>query len=174
MMKPSLEKAFNDQIQAELFSFYLYLSMAAFFKDVRLDGFSHWMSVQSQEEMAHALKLLHHLNQRGARVRLQALEAPPFEWSSPAVAVQAVVEHERYVTGRIHSLLELAEAEKDHAAAVLLHWFVNEQVEEEESSDSLYHQVKAVEGNPAGLLILDRELAQRPQASAAAAPADAT
>jgi ferritin len=169
MINAKVEESLNDQIHAEFFSFYLYLSVSSYFKTVHLDGFSHWFHIQAQEEYAHAMKLVDYLNERGGAVRLKALEAPQAEWPSPADAVQAALEHEQYITGRINTLLDLASQERDHATTVLMHWYVNEQVEEEATADTLYHQVKMLEDSPHGLLMLDRELAGRPAPTAATA-----
>ncbi len=161
MVSPTIEKALNEQTHAEFYSFYLYLSVAAWFADRHLDGFAEWMEAQAQEEMDHAMKLFHHLQDRGGRVRLLALEEPPAEWDGPVEAVAAVLEHERYITGRINALADIAAKENDHATQVFLHWYISEQVEEEATADRLYHQVKALADSPHGLLMLDRELAGR-------------
>ncbi len=160
-MNAKVERAVNEQIHAEFFSFYLYLSVAAYFTAKHLDGFSHWMRIQAQEEFRHAMKLFDYLNERGGTVELMALQAPQREWSSPSAAVEAVLEHEKLISGRINALVDLADAENDHATTVLLHWYVSEQVEEEATADTLYHQVKMVEDSPHGLLMIDRELAGR-------------
>jgi ferritin len=162
MMNDKVEKALNEQIHAEFFSFYLYLSVSAYFTTEHLDGFAHWMRIQAQEEFGHAMKLFDYLNERGGTVRLAALDAPQVEWKSASDAVGAVLEHERHISERINNIVDLATSEKDHATTVVLHWYVNEQVEEESTADTLYHQVKMLEGNPHGLLMLDRELAGRP------------
>jgi ferritin len=160
-MDAKVEKALNEQIHAEFFSFYLYLSVSAWFTTHHLDGFAHWMTVQAQEEFAHAMKLFDYLNERGGTVELKALEAPKREWSSPSAAVESVLNHEKHISQRINELVNLANSVQDHATTVLLHWYVNEQVEEEATADTLYHQVKMLDKSPAGLLMLDRELAGR-------------
>ena len=161
-MNPKVEKALNEQIHAEFFSYYLYLSVSAFFTAIHLDGFAHWMRIQAQEEFGHAMKLFDYLNERGGAVQLAALDGPQREWDSPATAVKAVLNHERAISERINRLVDLATAENDHATTVMLHWYVNEQVEEEATSETLFHQVKMVESSPHGLLMIDRELAGRP------------
>jgi ferritin len=163
-MNDKVADALNEQIQAEFFSFYLYLAVAAYFKGQHLDGFSHWMRVQAYEEFGHAMKLFDFVAERGAEVRLLPLDAPRATWESPSAAVHDVLEHERHISERIDSLVNQATAEQDHATTVFLHWYVNEQVEEVATADTLYHQVKMVEGSPQGLLMLDRELAGRPGA----------
>jgi len=170
-MKPKVENALNEQIQAEFFSFYLYLSVSAYFTTEHLDGFAHWMRIQAQEEFGHAMKLFDYLNERGGTVRLAALDAPQVEWKSASDAVGAVLDHERHISERINSLVNLANSENDHATTVVLHWYVNEQVEEESTADTLFHQVKMLEDSPHGLLMLDRELARRPAAAVPTAEA---
>ena len=160
-MDVKVEKALNEQIHAEFFSFYLYLSVSAYFSAQHLDGFSHWMKIQAQEELAHAMKLFDYLNERGGSVQLAAMEAPQREWASPSAAVEAVLNHERHISTRINELVNLANSVKDHATTVVLHWYVNEQVEEEATADTLFHQVRMLEDSPHGLLMLDRELAGR-------------
>ena len=166
-MNAQVEQALNEQIHAEFFSFYLYLSVSAYFTTQHLDGFAHWMRVQAQEEFGHAMKLFDYLNERGGTVLLKALDSPQSEWTSPSDAVEAVLNHERYISQRINDLVNLANSEKDHATTVVLHWYVNEQVEEEATADTLYHQVKMLEDSPHGLLMLDRELAGRTLEAAA-------
>jgi ferritin len=122
------------------------------------------MRIQAQEEFAHAMKLFDYLNERGGTVELMALDAPQREWDSPSAAVEAVLKHEQYISRRINELVDLAGTENDHATTVVLHWYVNEQVEEEATADTLFHQVQMVEGNAHGLLMIDRELAGRPAA----------
>ncbi len=165
-MDAKVEQALNEQIHAEFFSFYLYLSVSAYFTAQHLDGFAHWMTIQAQEEFSHAMKLFDYLNERGGTVELLALDAPQREWASPAAAVETVLNHEKHISQRINDLVNLANAENDHATTVVLHWYVNEQVEEEATADTLYHQVKMLEDSPHGLLMLDRELAGRTLAPA--------
>jgi len=160
-MNAKIEKALNEQIHAEIFSFYLYLSVSAWFRNRHLDGFGHWMNLQAQEEMEHAMKLFDYLIERGGEVKLMPLDAPPHEWDSPTAAVEAVLHHEQYITGRINDLVNVSTAEGDHATTVMLHWYVSEQVEEEANADTLFNQVRMLEGSNHGLLMLDRELATR-------------
>ena len=162
IMNPKVEKALNEQIHAEFFSFYLYLSVAAYFTANHLDGFSHWMRIQAQEELGHAMKLFDYVNERGGNIELMALDSPEREWPSASAAIETALNHERFISQRINDLVDLATAENDHATTVMLHWYVNEQVEEEATADTLFHQVQMVEGNPHGLLMIDRELSGRP------------
>ena len=161
-MNPKVEKALNEQIHAEFFSFYPYLSVSAYFTTLHLDGFAHWMRIQAQEESGHAMKLFDFLNERGGKVELLPLDRPTREWASPSAAVETVLNHERAISERINKLVDLATNENDHATTVMLHWYVSEQVEEEATAETLFHQVKMVEASPHGLLMIDRELAGRP------------
>jgi ferritin len=161
MIGNKMEKALNDQINAELYSAYLYLSMVAYFESVNLSGFATWMRVQTQEEIMHAMKMYDYVNERGGRVILKAIDEPPAKWKSPLAAFEAAYKHEQLVTGRINDLVDLAIKEKDHAANTFLQWFVNEQVEEETSADAVVQQLKMAEGAPGALFMIDRELGQR-------------
>lgn len=169
MLSDKVQTAINDQIHEELYSFYLYLSMAAYFTDAHLDGFAHWMRIQAEEEYGHAMKLFDYVHDRGGRVRLQQIDSPPAEWASPAAAVEEVLGHERHISGRINHLVNIATDERDHATAAMLQWYVNEQVEEEATADTLFHQVSMLQSSPHGLFMLDRELAGRPAPTQAAA-----
>jgi ferritin len=161
MIGKKMEEALNDQINAELFSSYLYLAMAAYFDSENLPGFAAWMRVQVQEETFHAMKIFDFVNERGGRVVLKAIEEPAKEWKSPLAAFKAAYEHEQYITGRINDLVNLAVKEKDHATNSFLQWFVNEQVEEETSVDSVVQNLKMAEKAPGALFMLNRELGQR-------------
>jgi len=156
-----LAEAINKQINAELYSSYLYGSMGAYFDHASLPGFANWMRVQVKEEMAHAAKLYGFLNDRGGRVLLDAIEAPPREWGSPLAVFEQVYEHEQKVTGLINELVDLASEEKDHMAREFLQWFVAEQVEEESSADKIVQDLRRIGDSGSGLLMIDRELATR-------------
>ncbi len=168
MLSKKMQDALNDQINAEYFSSYLYLSMAAHCEAINLQGFAHWMRIQTQEEMTHAMKFFEFVLDRGGRVQLKAIEGPPSSWPSPVAVFEATLEHERLITGRINKLVDLAIAESDHAANAFLQWFVNEQVEEEKVADSILQKLKLVQDAPGGLFMLDSELAQRSAAASAA------
>ncbi len=161
MIGKKMEDALNDQINAELYSAYLYLAMAAYFDSANMAGFASWMRVQTQEETAHAMKIFDFVSERGGRVVLKAIEEPAKEWKSPLAAFKAAYEHEQYITGRIDDLVNLAIKEKDHASNAFLQWFVNEQVEEETSVDSVVQQLTMAEKAPGALFMMDRELGQR-------------
>jgi ferritin len=161
MISKKMEKALNEQVNAELFSAYLYLSMEAYFKSLNLNGIATWMRVQTQEEMMHAMKIYEFINERGGRITLKAIEGPETSWDSPLAVFKAVYEHEQKVTSLINNLVDLAIEEKDHATNTFLQWFVNEQVEEEASADQVVQQLKMMEKAPGGMFMLDRELGMR-------------
>jgi len=169
MLSKKMEKALNDQIKWEYYSAYLYLSLSAYFQNKGLPGFANWMDVQFQEEQMHARKMFDYVNEKGARVVLQGIDAPQNEWKSPLDAFQFALNHEYQVTKRINDLVTLAQKENDHASAIFLHWFVTEQVEEEANFGDTVNKLKLV-GDGGGLFMLDRELATRvytPPATAA-------
>ena len=169
MLSEKMQAALNGQLNAELYSSYLYLSMNAYFKSINLDGFANWMHIQAQEELMHAIKFYDFINQRGGKVTLQQIAAPPSGWNSPLGVFQATLEHEQKVTGLIHALVDLALAEHDHATNIFLQWFVSEQVEEEESVGGVLEQLKLMGEAKGGLFMIDRELAKRSAGGASAA-----
>jgi len=155
------EAALNKQLNAEAYSSYLYLAMSAYFESENLRGFAHWMRVQAGEEWMHAMKFYDHIRARLGRVELAAISAPPREWKSPLAAFEEAFKHEQMVSGLIHGLVDLATKSKDHATANFLQWFVSEQVEEEAQTDEIVQKLNQMRDAPAGLFIVDRELAQR-------------
>ncbi len=161
MLDPKMQDALNQQIQAELSSAYLYLAMAAYFEAQSLPGFAHWMRLQAQEEVGHALRIFDYIHERLGRVNLQDIPAPQAEWNTPTEAFAHALEHERTVTQRIHELMHLARTLKDYATEVFLQWFVEEQVEEEASAEAVLQKLQRVQDHPPALLMLDRELATR-------------
>ncbi len=161
MISKKIEQAINDQINAELYSAYLYLSMVAYFESVNLSGFATWMKAQTQEELVHAMKMYDFVNERGGRITLTSIDGPPTEWDSPLAAFEAAYAHEQLVTGLINDLVNLAVEEKDHATNAFLQWFVNEQVEEEMSADNVVQNLKIANEAPGALFMIDRELGQR-------------
>lgn len=161
MLSEKMEKALNDQIMWELYSSYLYLSMSAHFLSVNLSGFANWMRVQAQEELVHAIKFYDFVNERGGRVVLQTVKAPPSEWTTPVSVFEDTLKHERQVTKRINDLVDVALKEKDHATNIFLQWFVTEQVEEEASAKEILERLKLLGDARGGLFMLDRELGQR-------------
>jgi len=161
MLSPKMQEALNSQINAEYYSSYLYLSMAAFCDRIDLKGFSHWFRIQSQEEMIHVMKFFDYILDRDGQVTLTAIEAPPTSWPSALGVFEAALAHERHITNRIGKLVELANAEGDHPTHALLQWFVNEQIEEEASVDTIVKQLRMAGDAPVALLMIDRELGQR-------------
>ena len=161
MLNENMEKALNDQIVAELYSAYLYLSMAAYFESINLRGASNWMRCQAQEETVHGMKFYDYIIERGGKVTLGAIDQPPSEWDSSLAVYEAALGHEREVTARINKLVDLSVKEGDHATNNILQWFVAEQVEEEASADEVVQQLRMVGTDGGGLFMVDRELAQR-------------
>jgi ferritin len=161
MLNKKIEAAFNGQMNAEMYSAYLYLSMSAYFASTGMAGFANWMRVQAQEEMVHAMKFFAHVNERGGRVTLKAIEGPETEWPSAVAAFEHVYEHEQKVTALINDLVNLAIDEKDHASRSFLLWFVDEQVEEEDSASTVLDRLKLIGDSGNGLFMMDGELGQR-------------
>jgi ferritin len=161
MLSESIEKAINDQINYELGSAYIYLSMSAYFERLSLRGFAKWARLQSQEEVTHGLRLFDYLNDRGGRVRLQAVAKPPEDYASPLAVFEAALAQEREVTKLIHRLYEFVTTERDYATQVALEWFIIEQVEEEKVGQEVIDQLRWIGDDKPGLLMLDRELGQR-------------
>ncbi len=161
MISKTMEDAINKQINEEMYSAYLYLSMSAYFESANLKGFANWMYVQYQEEVEHAMKFYDHLKDRGGKLKLYTIEEPPNTWESPLDAFKATLKHEQHITKCINDLVDLAEEEKDRAAYNMLQWFIDEQVEEEANDEEIIAQLEMVEGSKHGILMLDRELAKR-------------
>ena len=160
-MNEKMMKALNEQINAELYSAYLYLAMSAYFEEQNLLGFANWMYVQYQEETTHGIKLYRYILERGGTVTLNAIAQPPAVWKKPQDVFENVLQHEQQVTGLINHLVDLAISEKDHATNNMLQWFVAEQVEEEANAMTILGQIKMISGSREGLYLLDKELGQR-------------
>lgn len=170
MWTPKTLDAFNEQINAELFSSYLYLSMSTWLESKGLKGSAHWMRMQSQEEMLHVTKLIDFVHERDGRVLLAAIAEPQTEWKSPTDVLEDVCRHEAEVTGLINKLVDLSIAESDHAANAFLQWFVTEQVEEEATARDVRDKFKLAGDSGAVLYMIDQELGGRvaaPSTSAA-------
>lgn len=161
MINEKLEKAFNYQINRELYSEYLYLSMQAYFERLNLKGFVNWMTVQVQEEHAHAMGMFDYLNERGYKVDLRAIEAPVVDGTTPLEIFEQVLKHEEYVTSRINEMADVAEEVKDRAALKFLDWYINEQVEEEANVGGVLTTLKLIGEDKNALLLLDKDLATR-------------
>ncbi len=160
-MKDAVKESINEQIKHEQYSSHLYLSMAGFFEVANLSGFAHWMRQQSEEERQHAMKFFDFLLDRGEHVELQAIDQPPYTFSSPLDTFEQALEHEKEITSRINDLYEIALEEKDYPAQVLLNWFVSEQVEEEKSATEIAERLRMAGDDSAALLLLDSSLQNR-------------
>jgi len=160
-IKPKLENAINKQINAELWSAYLYLSMSAYFETLNLSGFAHWMRLQAKEETSHAMKLYDYVIERNGRVKVATISAPPTTWKNPVHVFEETLKHEQKVTSLINDLVNLSIQEKDHATTTMLNWFVNEQVEEENNTDAILQKLKLVGSNSNGLFMMDHQLGER-------------
>ena len=161
MMNEKLEKAFNDQINAEFYSEYLYLSMLAYFERLNLQGFKNWMDVQRQEEHAHAMGLFNYVHERGGKVVLQQIAQPETDWESPLAVFEAVLKHEQLVTSKINALMDVADEVRDRAAVSFLDWYLKEQVEEEANVGNVLKTLKMICNDQNCLYMLDKELATR-------------
>lgn len=161
MLSEKMLKELNDQINAEMFSSYLYLSMAAYFEHENWDGMAAWMKAQSSEEYEHALKFYKYINDLDKKVTLEAIEKPKTNWNSPLEVFEEALQHELYITDRINKLVALADKENDYATKLFLNWFVNEQVEEVSTVSKIIHKFKLVGDSKTSHYLLDRELGMR-------------
>lgn len=170
MLKPAIQEALNNQINAEFQAFYTYLSMSAYFEAENLPGFAAWMHHHATEEQAHAMRIYNFVNERKGRIKLQALSQPRTEWSNAVEALEDALKHEEHVTDLINKLVDIAIKHSDHATNSFLQWFVDEQVEEENIVDNLLQDLKRIGDFGPGLFMLDRELAG--QVAAPESPAE--
>jgi len=161
MLSQKLQQAFNEQINHEMASAYLYLSMAAYAHSMNLPGFAHWLELQYKEEQGHAMKLYKFVNARGGRVELLPIAQPSSDFKAPAHLFEEVLKHERKITGLINRLYETAMEQKDYAAQVLLHWFIEEQVEEESAASEILETIRMAGEKGHALIMMDRQLARR-------------
>ena len=161
MIEKNIMQAFNKQINAELYSSYLYLSMAACFESKNLSGFASWLKMQAEEERGHAMMFYDHINERGGRVDLTAIAQPPADWDTALKAFEDVLAHEKKVTAMINELMETAKTDNDHASQIFLNWFVSEQVEEEANADDILQKLSMIGDSANGLMMLDQTLAKR-------------
>ena len=162
MIKTEIQEAFNRQLNAELYSAYLYLSMSSHLESAGLPGMGQWMRAQAQEEVIHAMKFYQFIIDRGGKVVLTQIDTPPAEWSSPLAVFQDAYQHECKVTELINGLVDLASTHKAHAEHSFLQWFVNEQVEEEATAQGIVDKLGMIGDHAAMLLAVDSELGQRP------------
>jgi len=161
MLSEAMEKALNAQFNAELYSGYLYLSMAAYFEDVDFSGFAAWMRIQADEELEHGMKFYDYIITRGGRVSIEAIDKPETEWESPLAAFEQALAHEEMVSGLINDLVDLAIEEKDHATNNFLQWFVEEQVEEEENANDNVTKLKLAGDSKPLLFKINEDLGSR-------------
>ena len=161
MIGKAMQDAMNEQINREMFSSYLYLSMAAYFEGKNLPGFAHWMRRQADEERGHAMKFYNFILESGGRVAFKAIAAPKAEWGSNLEAFQEAAGHEAQISASINALYDLAMKEKDYPAQVMLQWFITEQVEEEKNAAEIVAQLKMIEARDTAVLMLDHRLAKR-------------
>ncbi|MGQ9649119.1 MAG: ferritin [Phycisphaerae bacterium] len=160
-MNNKIESAFNKQINAELYSSYLYLAMSAWLESKNFKGMAHWMRAQAAEEQTHAMKFYEFIHDRGGRVKLTVIDEPPADWASPAAVFKDAYRHECKVSALIHGLVDLAAAEKDHAALNFLQWFVSEQVEEEAHASEIAEKLEMIGDSRGPIFMMDAELGRR-------------
>lgn len=170
MMNEKMVAAINEQINAELYSAYLYMSMMAQFEAQGLKGIANWMRVQAMEETTHAYKFYDYVIERGGEVKLKAIEGPPTEWANALAAFEHVAQHEAHVTSLINNLMDIALETKDHASTSFLQWFIDEQVEEEAAAADIVGKLRLIGDNPQGLFMMDKELGARVFTLAAGMP----
>lgn len=161
MIKKEVLDAINDQINAETYSAYMYLSMAAYFEEMGLSGFANWMKVQYQEESAHALKFFNYITERGGKVALKAVAQVPVDFNGIVDVFEHTLKHEINVTGLINNLMNIAVTASDHATQSFLKWFIDEQVEEEANVERILATLKLINGEGNGIFMMDREMSQR-------------
>jgi ferritin len=161
MLNKTMLDALNEQMKKEFNSAYIYLSMAAYFEGLNLSGMSSWMKHQYEEEVEHAMKLFGHIVERGETPTVPGIDKPKSDFGSPLAAFEAALKHEQFITDSINKLYDVAVKEDDKPAQIMLHWFIEEQVEEEDSVGTVVDQLKLVGDSGAGLMMIDRSLAQR-------------
>ena len=161
MLSENIQNAINRQINAELYSSYLYVAMGMYFESVDMSGAAKWMNSQAQEELVHADKFMNYVNERGGRVILDAIGKPPVEWKSVLDTFEAALDHERKVSSMINDLVTLARTENDHMTDNFLQWYVAEQVEEEASAGEVVRKLKLIGDSGGGRFMIDNELGQR-------------
>lgn len=156
-----MQEALNEQINAEMFSFYIYLAMAAWLTEQNLSGFGHWMEKQANEEMAHAMRIFKYIQERGGQITLKEIPAPQKEWASVQAVFEEAYSHEQVITNKIHDLVKMARSENDLPTEAMLQWFVNEQVEEEDNTSSVLEKMKMLGESKGALLQYDAVMGRR-------------
>lgn len=160
-MDIKLKEGLNDQIKNEIYSAYLYLSMAAYFEGKNLPGFAHWMKVQAKEELSHVMKIFEFMVDRGEQITLKAIDQPPVNFSSTIDVFEKTLEHEKKITSMINNLVNLASKANDNPSIIMLQWFINEQVEEEKTASYILETLKTIKEAAPAIIMLDRELGKR-------------
>lgn len=161
MLSSSMQEEFNQRINDELSSWYLYLAMSAYFSSLNLKGFAHWLNIQAEEELIHAKKIYTYLLERNGSIQLKTIAAPPTTWDSPLAAMRFAYDHEQKVSKTYGQFIEKAIVEKDHATAIFIQWFINEQVEEEAQTLEVVQKLEMAKGSAGGLLVIDHHLEKR-------------
>jgi len=161
MLSKKIEKALNEQLNKEMYSAYLYMSMSAHSTSIGLSGFANWFMVQYHEEMEHAMKIYNYINEQGGKVKLMAIDEPPSVFKGPMDMFQKTLKHEQFITKSINDLMDLAIKEKDHATQIFLQWFVTEQIEEEGNDNEIINKLKLAGDKGNGLFMIDKELGAR-------------
>ena len=167
MLSDRMQETLNRQINREFFSAYSYLALTAYFEDLNLKGFAHWMKTQYEEELVHANKAFDFVNNRDGRVTLARLEAPQMTWSSPVEAFGFALETEQANSNQIYEVVEAAMEERDHATHTFMQWFVNEQIEEEALVNDMLQRLRLIGDSNTGLFLIDHELGLRKPAASA-------
>ena len=160
-MNKKVYKVFNEQVQAELYSAYMYLAMSLHLEDENFKGMAHWLKEQYEEEREHAFRLIKFMQERGVKPELLQIDMPPAEYGTPLEVFSKALEHEKYVTSRIYDMYEVAMKEKDYAAMSHLLWFIDEQVEEEDQTREIVDKLMMVGDNMNGLFVIDGQLGAR-------------
>jgi len=161
MLSKKMEGALNEQINKEMYSAYLYMSMSAHSTNVGLSGFANWFMVQYNEEMEHAMKIYDYVNDQGGKVKLKAIDEPLSTFKDAMDMFQKTLKHEQFITKSINELVDLAIKQKDHATQIFLHWFVTEQIEEEGNDNDIIAKLKLAGDKGNGLFMIDKELGAR-------------
>lgn len=161
MLNTTMLDKLNQQLNGEVYSAYLYQSIAAYFESLSLKGFANWMEIQAQEELTHAHRIYKYIVDKGSRPLMAAVDAPPQDWDSPLAAIEKVYTHECHISQQINECVSLALKESDHSTNTMLQWFVSEQVEEEANADDLVQKLKLIGDNSSGLFLLDSDLGKR-------------
>lgn len=161
MLSNKMINALNEQINKEMFSAYLYLSMSAHSETLGLRGFANWFYVQYQEETFHAMKIFRYVLEQGAEITLESIEKPQAAWESPMAMFEATLKHEQFITKSINDLVDLAIEEKDHATQIFLQWYITEQIEEEANDHDIINKLKLIGDKGNGLFMVDSQLSAR-------------